>query len=381
MINFSVPSINESDIREVEKVLKSGWLTTGKKNQELVKNINKYIGSKYCVLMSSCTDAIHIALLSAGVSKGDEVITTPMTFVSTINSILYLGAIPVFVDIKENDFIIDEAKIESKITEKTKAILPVHYAGFSANLEILRKIANKYKLALIEDAAHSFGSKYKDEFIGQKSKFCCFSFYPTKNITTGEGGALVTNNESIFKRASSLALHGIDRDAWKRYSKTGTWVYDVKEIGYKYNMTDIEAALGISQLKRINQFKEYRDKLHKLYVSGLSKISEVEVLDGNAYSDPFKHLLVVKIKSKKISRDIFLEKMKKKNIICSVHFIPVYKFSIYKKMFNFKSSDYPQTEKAFEECVSLPFSSSMKMSEVKKVINSIKKIFNSKKNV
>lgn len=375
MINFSVPSITSEEIKGVVNVLKSGWLTTGNKNQEFAKSINKYIGSKYCIPLSSCTAAIHVALACAGIKEGDEVITTPMTFVSTINSILYLGAVPVFVDIKENDFIIDESKIESKITKKTKAILPVHYGGFSANLGSLRKIANKYKLALIEDAAHSFGSKYKDEFIGRKSKFCCFSFYPTKNITTGEGGAFVTNSSSIYKRAASFSLHGINRDAWKRYSKSGTWRYDVKEIGYKYNMTDIQSVLGIVQLKRIEELKKRREDIYNLYLSKLKNISELEIIKGNSYSDPFRHLFVIRIKSKKINRDEFIKKMKEKNIICSVHFIPVYKFSIYKKLFKFNKKNFPNTERVFGECVSIPFSSSMTITEANQVVKTIKKIY------
>lgn len=375
MINFSVPSITNEEIDGVVEVLKSGWLTTGHKNQEFAKLINKYIGSKYCIPLSSCTAAIHVALACAGIQEGDEVITTPMTFVSTINCILYLRAKPVFVDIKENDFIMDESQVENKITKKTKAILPVHYAGFSANLTELRKLANKYKIVLIEDAAHSFGSKYKDEFIGQKSKFCCFSFYPTKNITTGEGGAFVTNSLSIYKRAASFGLHGINRDAWKRYSKSGTWRYDVKEIGYKYNMTDIQSVLGIVQLKRIAELKKRREDIYKLYISGLKNISELEIVKGNSFSKPFRHLFVVRIKSKKINRDRFIEKMKEKNIICSVHFIPVYKFSIYKKLFKFNSKDFPHTENVFKECISLPFSSSMTIEEAREVVKTIKKIY------
>lgn len=377
MINFSQPSITNEDIKSVNDVLKSGWLTTGKKTMEFQNSISHYIGSKYCLCLSSCTAALHLALVCAGVKEGDEVITTPFTFASTIGTILYLKAKPVFVDIKPSDFIIDENQVEKKITKKTRAILPVHYAGFSADLDSLRNLSRKYGLKLIEDAAHAFGSKYKNEFIGSKSEFCCFSFYPTKNITTIEGGALVTDNKKVFKRATCLALHGVKKDAWKRYSKEGTWRYDISELGYKYNMPDISSALGLSQLKRIQTFKIHREKIYQIYKSGLSGLEEIEILDGNPNSNPFRHLLVIKIKSGRISKNLFITKLKKNNIIASVHFIPVYKFSAYRKLFHVNPRDFPITQKADHECVSLPFSSVMTEKEAMYVVQVIKRIFTS----
>jgi len=374
MIDFSLPKVTNQEIQAVTEVLRSKWLTTGYKTQAFAQAINSYVGSKYCVCLSSCTAALHVALVCAGVKEGDEVITTPMTFVSTINTILYLKATPVFVDIKPNDFILNEALIESKITKKTKAIDAVHYGGFSANLQVLRKLCKRYSLELIEDAAHAFGTKHQDEFIGENSKFCCFSFYPTKNITTIEGGALVTNNEEVYKRASSLGLHGISKDSWKRYSKDGSWRYDVAEIGFKYNMTDVEAAVGIAQLQNITQMQVHREKLYTLYKENLSQIPEVSLLEGNTYSKPFRHLFVIKINSPKVTRDEFIEKMKQENIVCSVHFIPVYKFTAYKNLFDYKEKDFPETERAFSSCVSLPFGSDLSLKDAKKVIDAIKKI-------
>lgn len=381
-INFSVPSITKEEIEQVTAVLKSGWVTTGQKNREFAEKINKYIGSTFCVPMSSCTAALHIALLAAGVGEGDEVITSPQTFVSTVNTILYTGAKPVFVDIKPNDFIIDEDKIEAKITKKTKAIVAVHYAGFSAHLGKLRAICKKHKLELIEDAAHAFGTKYipqnkrksEAEFIGKNSKYCAFSFYPTKNITTVEGGALVTNSDRIHKRSASLALHGISRDAWKRYTKAGTWRYDVTDIGWKYNLTDINAMIGLVQLKRIETMREIRNKIYAYYKKELADVPGIELLEGNNYTVPFRHIFVVKITSQKCNRDEFIQKMKEKDIICSVHFIPVYRFSAYKKLFGFKPKDFPETEKAYKTCVSLPFGAAMSMKEAEKVVGEIRKI-------
>src|SRR5581483_9465781 len=296
-VDFSLPKITSREIDAVTKVLESKWLTTGHKTQEFSQAINRYIGSKYCVCMSSCTAALHVALVCAGIGEGDEVITTPMTFVASINTILYLRARPVFVDIKPQDFILNEALIESKITKKTKAILTVHYGGFSADLDKLRALCKKYNLKLIEDAAHAFGTKYKNELIGEKSDLCCFSFYPTKNITTVEGGALVTRNEEIYKRASSLSLHGISRDSWKRYSKDGSWRYDVEEIGFKYNMTDIEAAIGLTQLAQVTQMKKHRDALASYYTKHLARVPGISILEGNKYTTPFRHLFVIKVES------------------------------------------------------------------------------------
>lgn len=371
MINFSQPSITKREIKNVEKVLQSGWLTTGSWTNLFADKINGYIGSKYCVPVSSCTAALHLALICAGIKPGDEVITTPFTFVSTINVIIHLGAKPVFVDIKANDFIIDEKKIEEKITKKTKAILVVHYAGFCADLDYLRRLCKKYKLKLIEDAAHAFGSKYKKEFIGQKSEFCAFSFYPTKNITTGEGGALVTNNKKVYERAKILSLHGINKDGWKRYSSFGTWQYDVVEFGYKYNLTNIASAIGIAQIERIKQLQKKREFLYKNYVSLLKNIRGIEILEGNSYSKPFRHLFVIKITDPKIGRNFVIEKLKKENIICSVHFIPVYKFSIYKKTLRISINNFPKTQKAYLQCISLPFSSTIKKKQNAEIISNI----------
>jgi dTDP-4-amino-4,6-dideoxygalactose transaminase len=374
MIDFCKPSISDKEINAVTQVLKSGWLTTGQKNADFASMINDYIGSKYCILVNSCTAALHLSLICAGVGPGDEVITTPLTFAATANAILYVGAKPVFVDIKPNDLIIDESKIEAKITKKTKAIIPVHYAGYSANLKKLRTLCRKYNLALIEDAAHSFGSKFNGEFIGSKSEYCCFSFYPTKNITTVEGGALVTNDKKIYERASVLALHGIDHDAWKRYTKEGTWQYGLGQLGFKYNLPDINCALGIEQLKRINFLQKKREGIDSYYRKHLKDIPEIELYEGNEYSHPFKHLFVIKIKSKKISRDQFIRKMKEKDIICSVHFIPLTHFELYKPMVSKKES-FPITDEVFSQCVSLPFGPSLTQVDIKTVVAQIKRIF------
>jgi dTDP-4-amino-4,6-dideoxygalactose transaminase len=252
----------------------------------------------------------------------------------------------------------------------------VHYAGYSANLKKLRALCRKYNLVLIEDAAHSFGSKFNGEFIGAKSEYCCFSFYPTKNITTVEGGALVTNDMKIYERASVLALHGIDHDAWKRYTKEGSWKYGLSQLGFKYNLPDINCALGIEQLKRIGSLHKKREILDGYYRKQLRNVPGVKLYEGNSYSFPFKHLFVMRIRSKKITRDQFIQKMKEKNIICSVHFIPLSQFELYKPMISPKES-FPVTDEVFSECVSLPFGPSLTLEQIKRVVEEIKKILNS----
>jgi dTDP-4-amino-4,6-dideoxygalactose transaminase/ribosomal protein S18 acetylase RimI-like enzyme len=376
VINFATPAIDDDEVTLVSQVIKSGWLTTGQLTKEFAEELKKITKAKYCLPVSSCTAALHLALICAGVKKGDEVITSPFTFVSTANAITYLGAKPVLVDIKPNDYIIDEDKIEKAITKKTKAIIPVHYGGFVANLTKLRKLAKKYQLEIIEDAAHSFGSKYKEEIVGENSKFACFSFYPTKNITTIEGGAIVTNDKEVFERASSLSLHGISKDAWNRYAKAGTWQYNVEEIGFKYNMTDVQAAVGLAQIKKLNVFKKKREKIFNYYQKEIENTPGIDLLTGNLYSTPFRHLCVLKLNPKVINRDVFLEKMKEKNIICSVHFIPLYRFEIYKKLYSYNETNYPAANSAFEECISIPFSSSLTMDEAKTVISTTKDVIN-----
>jgi perosamine synthetase len=373
MINFAQPHISSEEIKEVLKVLKSKWLTTGGKNVEFATAIKKYTNTKYCLPVNSCTSAIHLALICAEVQSGDEIITTPLTFVSTINTIVNMHASPVFVDIKPNDFIIDEDRIEEKITKKTKAIVITHYAGYSANLTKLRKITKRHKIALIEDAAHAFGSKYNNEYIGENSDYACFSFYPTKNITSAEGGGLVTNKKSIYERALILSSNGITKHASTRYLKEGSWRYDVTEAGFKYNLSDLHAALGLAQLKQVKKFQKHRELLFSFYKNHLTAIPQVTLLTGNSYSDPFRHMCVIKTTSTKISRDEIIQKLKEKNIICSVHFIPVYKFSYYKYL-KIKTRDYPQTEKAFSQCISLPFSSTTTLKDATIVVRELKKL-------
>ena len=250
-IKFSKPSIKKKEIKSVASVLRSGWLTTGKKTKNFEEKFKKYKKAKYALALNSCTAAIHLSLLSLNIKKGDEVITTALTFCSTINSIIYTGAKPILVDVDLNSQNINPSEIEKKITKKTKAIIIVHFAGKPCEMDQITKISKKYKIHLIEDCAHAIESTYKKKHTGTFGIFGCFSFYATKNLSIGEGGMLITNNKKLYQRARILSLHGMDKAAWNRYGNDGYRHYDVSEIGYKYNLMDLLSSIGIEQLNKI----------------------------------------------------------------------------------------------------------------------------------
>jgi len=346
----------------------------GPKTIEFEKLIAKYTGAKYTIAVNSCTAALHLSLIALGIGEGDEVITTPFTFAATANVIIQVGAKPVFVDIKKDTYNIDPEEIEKAITSKTKAIIPVHYAGQPCEMDKIMKIAKKHNLFVIEDAAHAIGSEYKGRKIGTIGDLTCFSFYATKNMTTGEGGAITTNNKKLAEKIAILRLHGMSRDAWKRYSKKGSWYYEIEECGWKYNMTDIQAAMGIVQLKKLDKFIEIRRKYVQIYNRELSKIKGIIT----PYEMPdLKHVYYLyPILLKSYDRDKFINKMAKNGIQCSVHFIPLHLHPFYRKRFGFKKGDFPNSEWVYEREVSLPLYPKMKEKDIKFIINAIKKIIN-----
>ncbi|RKY89127.1 UDP-4-amino-4,6-dideoxy-N-acetyl-beta-L-altrosamine transaminase, partial [candidate division KSB1 bacterium] len=267
---FHQPSIDGEEIQEVVDTLKSGWITTGPKTKLFEKKFQEYIGCKYAIAVSSCTAGLHLALVAAGVGQGDEVITTPYTFATTGEVIIQIGAKPVFVDIEEDGFNIDVTKIPEAITPETKAIIPVHFAGEPCDMDEIMKIAQENNLFVIEDAAHAVGAEYKGKKIGNIGDVTVFSFYATKNLTTGEGGMVTTNNDELAEKIRLLSLHGISKDAWKRYTAEGSWYYEILYAGYKYNMTDIQASLGIHQLNKLEKFLSIRQKYAQRYSSAFA---------------------------------------------------------------------------------------------------------------
>jgi dTDP-4-amino-4,6-dideoxygalactose transaminase len=377
---YYLPDITWEEINEVIATLKSGWLAKGSRTNEFEEIFAEYVGAKYAVGMNSCTAALHISLLAAGIGQGDEVITTPMTFAATANTIIHVGAIPVFADIDNETGCIDPNEIEKKITTRTKALIPVHYTGQACDLDRIYEIADKYGLFVSEDAAHAINTYYKERIIGNHPiGTVSYSFYATKNLCTGEGGMLVTDNEEIANKARVLVTHGMSKNAWNRYAKGGTWIYDIEEPGYKYNMFDIQAALGLIQLKRLPKMQKRRENIANMYNEAFSSIDAVELPQiANYTTNHSWHLYIIKINSEKltIDRNRFIEELNNRNIGTSVHFIPLHLMSVYKNRFGYKEGDFPNAEKWFERIISLPLYSTMKDEDVVYVINSVKDIIN-----
>ena len=373
---FFRPLIGQEEIEEVVDTLKSDWLTTGPKTHLFEEKFAKYIGSKYAVAVNSCTAALHISLAALGIGKGDEVITSPYTFISAINVILQQGAIPVFVDIKPDTFNIDPDLIGEKISDKTKAIMPVHFGGQPCEMDRIMKIAKDNNLLVIEDAAHAVSAEYEGRKVGNIGDTTSFSFYPTKNMTTGEGGMITTNDEELMNKYKIWSLHGISKDAWKRYSAEGSWYYEIVCPGYKYNMTDIQASLGLHQLEKLNNFQKKREKIAKDYNEAFKDMEEITIPFVKDNIKHAWHLYVIKIVSEKlkINRNQFIEALKEENIGTSVHFIPAHLQPYYRDTFGFKKGDFPNAEYAFERVISLPLFPKMSDKDVKDVINSVKKI-------
>lgn len=372
------PCIGTEEIKEVVDTLKSGWLTTGPKTKKFEEELKNYIGCKNIIALSSCTAALHLALAALGIGDGEEVITTPFTFVSTVNVILHQKARPVFVDIDRNNYCIDADKIEKAITKKTRAIMPVHYAGRPCDMDKISKIAKKHKLAVIEDAAHAIGSEYKNRKIGTISDFTAFSFYAAKNLATAEGGALCVKNDKLAEKARILSLHGMSRDAWKRYSAGGSWHYEVIFPGYKYNMSDMQASLGIHQLRKLDGFINKKEKIAGLYNQVFERMPQIifPKPGKNIKHSWYLYPILINDKLLKIDRNKFIEALKAENIGTSVHFIPVHLHPYYRDKFNFKKGDFPNAEYVFDRIISLPIYSAMSFNDVKDVILAIKKIIN-----
>lgn len=376
---FGKPKITKKEINEVVKTIQSGWLGTGPKTHTFEEQVKKFIGCKYAVALNSCTAGLHLALDVIGVKEGDEVITTPLTFPSTVNVIIHHHATPVFVDVEKNTGNIDIDLIEKNITPKTKAIIPVHLYGQPINLVKLKKLAKKYNLIVVEDAAHAFEAKFAGRKVGNVSDFTAFSFYVTKNLMTGEGGMLTTNNKNYAEEARIRSLHGISKDAWKRYSASGFTPYETLYPGYKYNMMDLVASFGIHQITSIHQNLKVRRQYTKIYNDALSSIPQIELMhlfeDGkNTIHSHHLYPILLKVDRLNITRDQFIDAMKAENIGTGIHFTPIHLHKYYKERFGFKKGDYPHAEYIGERTVSLPLSPSMSKKDIYDVIYAAKKI-------
>lgn len=373
---FGSPLIGKEEIKEVVESLKSGWISTGPKVTAFENSIGHYVNSKYVKAVNSCTAAMHLSLVAAKVGRGDEVITSPLTMAATANVVLHVGAMPVFVDIERETGNIDTNLIESKITKKTKAIMPIHLYGRPCNMDAIMRLARKYKLIVIEDAAHAFGASYKGKKIGAIGDFTCFSFYVTKNLITGEGGAVTTNKKQWSETIETYALHGMSRGAWKRYSDAGYSHYLIQVPGYKYNMMDMQAALGVNQLQKFNGMQKRRAHIWKMYNNGLHGLP-LEIpppIENNVVHAFHLYTILLDLTKLKVNRDFILQALHKENIGVGVHFISLHLHPYYKKLYRFKKNDFPNASFVSDRTISLPLSAKLTDRDVTDVIRGVRKI-------
>ncbi len=369
---FALPEIGEDEIKEVEDTLRSGWLTTGPKTARFEKDFADYVGASFALAVNSATAGLHLALEAVGVKAGDEVITTPYTFTASAEVIRYLGADPVFVDILPDTFNIDPHKIEKAITEKTRAILPVHFAGQASDMEKIMEIAKRHGLKVVEDAAHAIPATCNGKMVGTIGDITVFSFYVTKPIATGEGGMVTTGSEEYAKRIKIMRLHGINKDVWDRYTAdTPSWYYEVVEPGFKYNMADIMAAIGIHQLKKAEKFQKRREKIATEYSKVFENLPVMLPKNKNHKDIHSWHLYVMGIDTDKITRDEFIKNMSKRGIGTSVHFIPLHIHPYWKNRYGFSPYDFPVAYECYKKAVSLPIYSKMSDEDTLKVIKAV----------
>ena len=376
---FALPDIGEDEINEVIDSIRSGWLTTGPKTKRFEEEFISFIGNNVeVVAVNSATAGLHLALEAIGIGPGDEVITTTHTFTATAEVIRYLWADPVFVDIDPLTFTIDVSKIEQAITTKTRAIIPVHFAGLSCDMEAILSIARKHDLKVVEDAAHALPTTCGGKLIGSmKSDATVFSFYATKTITTGEGGMVVTVDPEIAARCRTMRLHGISRDAFDRYTSTKpSWYYEVVAPGFKYNMTDIAASLGIHQLKKAWNFQRRRQEMAAIYDEALRELPVLLPPHAPAGEAHAWHLYVLRLATDApVKRDRFIELLAEKGIGASVHFIPLHLHPYWRDRYNLKPEQFPHSQQLFEQSVSLPLYTKMTEGDQERVIEAIKSIF------
>lgn len=370
---FAVPHITQAEIDEVVDTLRSGWLTTGPKTKRFEREFARKVDAPYAVALNSATAAMHLALDAIGLQPGDEVIVPVYTFTASAEVVVYFRARPVLVDVDPVTCNLDPVQLERSITPRTRAIIVVHIAGLPADMDSILSVARAHHLPVIEDAAHAFPSKYRGRVIGSMSDLTAFSFYATKTLATGEGGMLTTANAQYAERASMMSLHGISRDAWKRYSAEGSWYYEVIRAGYKYNMTDIAAALGLQQLARCDWLLGRRQTIAKRYTEAFSQWPELESPPDPAHVEHAWHLYMLRLHLERltITRDGFIQELARANIGASVHFIPLHLHPFYRETYRLRPGDFPRALDAYQRVISLPIYPGMSDSDVEDVITAV----------
>ncbi len=371
---FSPPSIGPEEIAEVADTLRSDWITTGPKTKAFEQRFGAYVGAPggTALMLNSCTAGLHLALATLGIGPGDEVIVPTLTFAATANVVEHVGARPVMADVSPDTLCLDPASAAAVVTSATKAIMPVHYAGHPADLGAVDRLAEQHGLHVIEDAAHALPTRYAGALVGGRSNFAAFSFYATKNLTTAEGGAL-TGAPELLERSRVLGLHGMSRDAWKRFDRHGSWEYDVIAPGFKYNMTDIQASLGMHQLQRLEGFHERRRAVARRYTAAFAAVDALEPPTERAGASSSWHLYVLRLRPERLrmARNAFIEAMAERNIGTSVHYRPVHMMSYYAEKYGLAPDAYPVAKDAFERMVSLPLHPRLSDDDVDDVIGTV----------
>lgn len=376
VLPFHLPHIDHQEEQAVLRALRSGWLTTGRETHEFEREFAQAVGARHAVAVNSCTAALHLALEAAGVGPGDEVIVPTMTFAASAEVVCYLRATPVLVDSEPDTLNMDPAKVEQAITAKTKAIMPVHFAGHACDMNALLALARPRGIAVIEDAAHAFPAAYHGQMVGAIGDMTCFSFYATKTITTGEGGMVTTDNEQVADHIRMMSLHGISKDAWKRYSAEGSWYYEILAPGYKYNLTDMASALGRVQLLRSPELTDRRTLIAQRYDQAFAGLTALRTPTCRSDIKHAWHLYVIQLVDRELNlpRDGVIEALTAERIGTSVHFIPLHRHPYYRTTYGYGPTDFPVATRAFERMISLPIYSRMSDADVEDVIEAVSRV-------
>lgn len=370
------PMIGEEEVTAAAETLRSGWITTGKAVAEFEEAVKRYTGASHAIGLTSCTGGLHIALAALDIGPGDEVIVPTYTFAACAHVVAWLGAKPVLVDVERATFNIDPEAIEAAITPKTRAIMPVHFAGHACDLDRIHAIAKQHKLRVVEDAAHAIGTTYKGQQIATHSDAAIYSFYATKTITTAEGGMLVTDDEQLAKRCRRLSYFGVDKDAYNRYTEKGTWYYEIIELGHKYNMDNIHGAIGCEQMRKLDAFIEKRRALATTYHELLSTIDGVQVPREQDYTRHTYHLYPLLL-PRGCERQSVVEALREARIGTSVHYIPLHLHPYYQKTYGYAKGDFPVAEELYERELSLPLYPGMDEEDVRYVVGKLKECLRS----
>jgi len=365
--------VGEEEVQAVSEVIRSGWLTMGPKTFEFEKEFAKYVGAQHAVAVSTGTAALHLSLEAAGVQAGDEVLLPTTTFTATAEAVTYVGARPVLVDIDTDTMNIDPEDAAQRITPKTKAIIPVHLGGQPCDMDEIQALARAHHLRVVEDAAHALPSEYQGKRVGQISEFTCFSFYATKTLTTGEGGMITTDNPEAAERMRRMRLHGIERDAWRRYRGDGFWFYEVLEAGFKYNLTDFQSAMGLVQLAKSDSMRVAREAIAQRYTAAFSSCEELVIPTVREDRSTSWHLYILRLRLDRLKKDrnSFIEALQRHGVACSVHFIPLHLQPYYQRAHGYEPGDFPRAEREYYSCLSLPIYPGMTDLEINHVISTV----------